>query len=280
MGELIAKARQLRAVIQDREKRIKDDYRHLTADEWNYGEVLVTIKHQCHRKGDWGKALTAIDETYQRAEEATKIRGLFETAAEAGKVSVRRALKMIRRNPTEDEFCTADWLFGRLDNTYHFTLDAAAKPENTKCKRYITPEMDATKQDWCKLSKGGAAFCNPPFSDVERFVRHGWEQAQSGIVVVMIVPIWPSQDWFIEVVLRYGEVRFVGRRATYHGTGARDGFAAGHACGGPNAMETMVVVFRKGQTAFLGESVFAASWIEALDWEAIGADACGQSRDV
>jgi phage N-6-adenine-methyltransferase len=263
--ELIDRAKQIGLRIRRRQKHIGEEQCELTADKWEHGEFLAELKKRCKRKGDWAKELKAVHETYQRADENIKIHNIFASKEAAGKVNVRRALKMIRKgeNPEDDQFVTPAWLYERLLDTYHFTLDAAACADNAKCPNFISPEQDAFKQDWPKLSKGGAVFCNGSFAIIERFVRMGHHEAQSGIVVVMIIPIWHSQDWFKEVVLQFGEIRFIGRKTSYKGSGVKKGVVAGNGIGGANMMETLVVVFRKGQRAFLGEPVIKSSRLEA-----------------
>ena len=46
-----------------------------------------------------------------------------------------------------------DWetpqdFFDRLNWKYHFTLDAAASPENAKCERFFTEEDDGISKNW------------------------------------------------------------------------------------------------------------------------------------
>ena len=52
---------------------------------------------------------------------------------------------------------TPQAFFDDLNNLFQFTLDACATPENAKCERYFTPEMDGLKQEW-----DGVVWCNPP----------------------------------------------------------------------------------------------------------------------
>ena len=57
-----------------------------------------------------------------------------------------------------------DWrtpkdFFQKLDQEFHFGLDAAASPENAKCEQYFTPEKDGLSCSW---SGYGAVFCYPP----------------------------------------------------------------------------------------------------------------------
>ena len=66
-----------------------------------------------------------------------------------------------------DQWETPKDFFDDLDALFHFTLDACALPENAKCEKYFTPEMDGLKQEW-----GGVVWCNPMnrFATV-RFVK-------------------------------------------------------------------------------------------------------------
>ena len=70
-----------------------------------------------------------------------------------------------------------DWrtpkdFFRELNQEFHFGLDAAATPENAKCERYFTPEMDGLSCPWRGY---GAVFCNPPYG---REIGK-WVQSQS-----------------------------------------------------------------------------------------------------
>lgn len=50
-------------------------------------------------------------------------------------------------------------LFDRLNAMHGFTLDVCALPENAKCAKYFTPEVDGLKQDW----SGEVCWMNPPY---------------------------------------------------------------------------------------------------------------------
>lgn len=53
---------------------------------------------------------------------------------------------------------TPQALFEELDREFHFETDVCALPENAKCKRFFTPEMDGLMQEWT-----GVCWCNPPY---------------------------------------------------------------------------------------------------------------------
>ena len=43
---------------------------------------------------------------------------------------------------------TPQAFFDALDAEFGFDLDVCALPENTKCERYYTPDMDGLSQAW------------------------------------------------------------------------------------------------------------------------------------
>ena len=47
---------------------------------------------------------------------------------------------------------TPQELFDKYDAIYHFETDVCALPENAKCKRFFTPEMDGLKFGGCDNS--------------------------------------------------------------------------------------------------------------------------------
>lgn len=38
--------------------------------------------------------------------------------------------------------------FDKLNKEFHFTLDACATSENTKCEKFYSPEIDGLSQPW------------------------------------------------------------------------------------------------------------------------------------
>lgn len=52
------------------------------------------------------------------------------------------------------DYCTPQDFFDRLNEEFHFTLDAAATDKSTKCPAYYTPETDGLKSPW-NLAGGG-----------------------------------------------------------------------------------------------------------------------------
>lgn len=84
-----------------------------------------------------------------------------------------------KNHPEED--------FAPLRERFGFTIDAAASAENARLRRFWTREDDALCQNW----DDERVWCNPPHSDLERWVKGAWskcERAGGPEVVVMLVP--------------------------------------------------------------------------------------------
>ena len=47
-----------------------------------------------------------------------------------------------------DLWSTPQDFFDKLDREFEFTLDACALPENSKCEKFYSPDVDGLKQEW------------------------------------------------------------------------------------------------------------------------------------
>ena len=94
-----------------------------------------------------------------------------------------------------DERATPPELFAAFDQRFAFTVDAAALAYNAKLPRYWTPDDDGLAQDWT----GERVWCNPPFSNLEPWVRKA--SASGADLVVMLAPANRTQlGWWQEVI--------------------------------------------------------------------------------
>jgi phage N-6-adenine-methyltransferase len=111
-----------------------------------------------------------------------------------------------------DEWPTPQSLFDSLDRLFHFSLDPCATPENAKCKKYFTKEIDGLKQDW----RGLVVFCNPPYGrEVGKWTRKAYEASQAGALVVLLIPARTDTAWFHTWVQYKAEVHFLRGRLTF-----------------------------------------------------------------
>ena len=118
-------------------------------------------------------------------------------------------------------------LFDKLNEEFHFDLDVCATPENAKCERFFTPDMDGLKQEW-----RGVCWCNPPYGrEIAKWVK---KAAESNATTVMLVPARTDSPWFHDCILGKHEVRFVRGRLRFGNAKYKAPFAS------------MIVVFRNG----------------------------------
>ena len=71
------------------------------------------------------------------------------------------------------DYCTPQDFFDRLNEEFHFTLDAAATDKSAKCPAYYTPETDGLKSPW-NLA-GGGCILQPSIR------TRGWEMGSQSL---------------------------------------------------------------------------------------------------
>jgi len=106
---------------------------------------------------------------------------------------------------------TPQWLFDALDKEFHFGTDVCALPENAKCEKYYTPEVDGLAQEW-----GGVCWCNPPYGrEITEWVK---KAASANATTVMLLPARVDTKWFHDYVYGKAEIRFVRGRVKFGGS--------------------------------------------------------------
>ena len=125
-----------------------------------------------------------------------------------------------------DEWETPQDLFDKLNEQYHFTLDAAASDENHKCERYYTKADDGLSKKW-----GGCVWCNPPYGrQIGKWVQKAYE---SECTVVMLLPARTDTRWFHDYCTK-GKIEFIRGRLRFGNSKASAPFPS------------MIVVFEGG----------------------------------
>ena len=109
-----------------------------------------------------------------------------------------------------DEWETPAWLYDALDHEFAFTFDGAATDANAKCRKAATAS-DTTNpdEDW----RDERVFCNPPYSDIEPFVRRAL--ARVAEVSVLLLPVRTDSDWFRLLVESGVELRWFRKRIAF-----------------------------------------------------------------
>lgn len=119
-----------------------------------------------------------------------------------------------------DEYETPDWFFRWCESVWGpFDLDAAATAENAKHRDHYTAEEDGLRQPWHSPHyRIYRVWCNPPYSQISRWVERGASHACEGGTALFLVPARTDTRWFhdfaidgaAEIVLLKGRLRFVG----------------------------------------------------------------------
>lgn len=118
---------------------------------------------------------------------------------------------MTSNNPTWE---TPQSVFADLNAEFWFTLDVCALPENAKCHRYFTPEVDGLSQDWTH----DICWMNPPYGrEIKQWMKKAYESSQQGATVVCLVPARTCSAWWHDYAMK-GEVRFVRGRVKFVGS--------------------------------------------------------------
>jgi phage N-6-adenine-methyltransferase len=108
-----------------------------------------------------------------------------------------------------DMWATPQDLFDRLNAIHGFTLDVCALPENAKCKKYFTPEVDGLKQDW----SNDTCWMNPPYGrEIGRWIA---KAATGGGKVVCLIPARTDTRWWHDYVIPYGKIEFIRGRLKF-----------------------------------------------------------------
>ena len=114
-----------------------------------------------------------------------------------------------------NEWETPQGFFDRLNDEFNFTLDVAATPDNAKCEEFYTKENEALLQDW-----PGVVWCNPPYGKaIGKFVQKGYEEAQKGSLVVMLIPARTDTRYWHKYVMKAKQIRFIEGRLCFNQNG-------------------------------------------------------------
>jgi phage N-6-adenine-methyltransferase len=110
-----------------------------------------------------------------------------------------------------DQWATPQYLFDELNARFGFTLDVCALPENAKCPRFFTPDMDGLSQSWL----GEVCWMNPPYGrEIGLWVQKAWESSQYGSIVVCLLPARTDTRWWHEYCMR-GDITFIRGRLKF-----------------------------------------------------------------
>ena len=157
---------------------------------------------------------------------------LWRNSGDRNEVKMNKALlssvKMDWRTPKD--------FFQKLDQEFHFGLDAAATSENAKCRCFFTPEMNGLSLPW---SGYGAVFCNPPYGrEIGKWVQKAYsEHVRGGVTIAMLIPARTDTSYFHDYIYGKAEIRFLRGRLKFEDENG--------AAMNPAPFPSMVVIYRK-----------------------------------
>jgi site-specific DNA-methyltransferase (adenine-specific) len=112
-----------------------------------------------------------------------------------------------------------DWgtprpFFNVLQAEYGFTLDVCAAFYNATLPRYYGPGSPVA-EDGLRVSWAGErCFCNPPYEDIESWLRKGLLECAEGAFSVFLIPANTDTRWFHEYAV-VGQIDFVKGRLSF-----------------------------------------------------------------
>lgn len=109
-----------------------------------------------------------------------------------------------------DLWATPQSFFDKYNNLYNFNLDVCALPNNAKCEKYFTPEINGLSQEWI-----GVCWMNPPYGrEIGKWVKKAYESSLQGAIVVCLLPARTDTRWFHDYCIK-GKIEFIKGRLKF-----------------------------------------------------------------
>jgi site-specific DNA-methyltransferase (adenine-specific) len=141
-----------------------------------------------------------------------------------------------------DEYITPKWLFDKLNECYHFTLDPCANIINHQCDKYYTMEDDGLSKSWVNEN----VFINPPYSNIKAWIKKAHDESYISRknYYVLLVPSRTDTRWFHDYVLDCAiEVNFIRGRLKFDNPMFPSWRADGSHKVSPAPFPSMVIVY-------------------------------------
>jgi site-specific DNA-methyltransferase (adenine-specific) len=110
-----------------------------------------------------------------------------------------------------DEWGTPQKLFDRLNDEFHFNLDAAASSTNGKCPVNLTD--NSLFLQWHEYK---TIWLNPPYSRISDFIGKAYSESLKGAIVVCLIPSRIDTRYWHDYVMRASEIRFIQGRLKFN----------------------------------------------------------------
>ena len=110
-----------------------------------------------------------------------------------------------------DEWATPKDVYRDLHREFGFSLDPCSDGTNQKTARHFTKSDDGLTQPWAPET----VFMNPPYSEIDKWIRKAWEESQKGAIVVALIPSRTDTRWWHSYCMRAREIRFIRGRLKF-----------------------------------------------------------------
>ena len=126
----------------------------------------------------------------------------------------------------KQDWRTPEKLYSMLDAEFHFDYDPCPSIEADEFRM-----KDGYSSSW-----GNCNYVNPPYNEVYKWVKKGYEEALKGKTSVFLIPSRTDTRWWFDYIMKAYEVRFVKGRLRFGG--------AKH----PAPFPSVIVVFKKNSS--------------------------------
>jgi phage N-6-adenine-methyltransferase len=111
-----------------------------------------------------------------------------------------------------NERSTPQELFDELNREFDFQLDTCATPGNSKCGMFYTIDRSGLDHEW-----SGRNWCNPPYSNIKRWVAKARREQLKGKLTVMLIPARTDTAFFHDSIYNKAnvEIRFIRGRLKF-----------------------------------------------------------------
>lgn len=104
------------------------------------------------------------------------------------------------------------WEFVKALPEYPFDLDPAADTINRKARQYYDVSHDGLRMEWY-----GKVFCNPPYSEPQKWILKAIEERARCEVIVMLLKSDTGTKWFHDLLLPNADIEFLRDRIRFNG---------------------------------------------------------------
>lgn len=111
-----------------------------------------------------------------------------------------------------DEWETPKDFYEQINEEFSFNLDPCATEANHKCELYYTAEEDGLSKNW----GGRRVFCNPPYSQIAKWVEKCYEEGRKeNTLVALLIPSRTDTRYFHDYIYNRAEIRFIKGRLKF-----------------------------------------------------------------